>query len=172
VDLQTVKPPEAVKDAFDDAIKAREDEQRQINQAEAYRNEIIPRARGAAARLTEEAMGYKERVIARAEGQADRFELLLDEYQQAPEVTRQRLYLDTMQYVLDRNSKILMDTDEGSNLTYLPIDKLMQQSRKQNKKSSGDDGAMAPTQSLPAMPPSRNREGSSSQYNDRSREVR
>ncbi len=173
VDLQTVKPPEPVKDAFDDAIKAREDEQRQINKAEAYRNEIIPRARGAAARLTEEAMGYKERVIARAEGQADRFTLLLDEYQQSPEVTRQRLYLDTMQYVLDRNSKILMDTDEGSNLTYLPIDKLMQESRKQNKKSdSGESGAMAPTQSLPAMPPSQNRQGTSSRYNDRSREAR
>ncbi len=127
VEMQSAKPPEEVKAAFDDAIKAREDEQKSVNQAEAYRNDIIPKARGGAARLREEASGYKAKVIAKAEGEASRFEQLLAEYQRAPEVTRQRLYLDAIESVLSSSSKVLMDSDNGNSLMYLPIDKLLEQ---------------------------------------------
>jgi len=127
VEMQSAKPPEEVKAAFDDAIKAREDEQKSVNQAEAYRNDVIPKARGGAARLREEASGYKAKVIAKAEGEASRFEQLLTEYQRAPEVTRQRLYLDAIESVLSSSSKVLMDSDNGNSLMYLPIDKLLEQ---------------------------------------------
>lgn len=129
VEMQSAKPPEQVKAAFDDAIKAREDEQKSVNQAEAYRNDVIPRARGAAARMREESSGYKAKVIAKAEGEASRFEQLLAEYQRAPEVTRQRLYIDAIESVLSSSSKVLMDSDSGSSLMYLPIDKLLEQRR-------------------------------------------
>ncbi len=126
VEMQSAKPPEQVKAAFDDAIKAREDEQKSVNQAEAYKNDIIPKARGGAARLREEASGYKAKVIAKAEGEASRFEQLLAEYQRAPEVTRQRLYIDTIESVFSNSSKVFMDTDSGNSLMYLPIDKLLE----------------------------------------------
>ncbi len=126
VEMQSAKPPEEVKAAFDDAIKAREDEQKSVNQAEAYRNDVIPKARGGAARLREEASGYKAKVIAKAEGEANRFEQLLAEYQRAPEVTRQRLYIDAMESVLSNSSKVFMDSDSGNSLMYLPIDKLLE----------------------------------------------
>ncbi len=128
VNMQPSKPPEQVKSAFDDAIKAREDEQRLINEAEAYRNEIIPKARGGAARQREEANAYKSQVIARAEGDASRFTQLLKEYQKAPEVTRQRLYLDTVESVLSNTNKVLLDAKGGNNLMYLPLDKLIEKS--------------------------------------------
>jgi membrane protease subunit HflK len=127
VDMLPAKPPEAVKEAFDDVIKAREDEQRLVNQAEAYRNDIIPRARGAAARLREEASSYKARVIAKADGEANRFEQLLTEYQRAPEVTRKRIYIDAMESILSSSGKILIDADSANSLMYLPIDKLLPQ---------------------------------------------
>ncbi len=126
VETQPAKPPEEVKAAFDDAIKAREDEQRLVNEAEAYRNDVIPKARGSAARLREEATGYKARVIAKAEGEASRFEQLLAEYQRAPEVTRERLYLDAIESVLTNTNKVLIDNDSGNSLMYLPIDKLIE----------------------------------------------
>ena len=126
VEMQTAKPPDEVKAAFDDAIKAREDEQKSVNQAEAYRNDTIPKARGGAARLREEATAYKAKVIARAEGEASRFEQLLAEYQLAPEVTRQRLYIDAIESVLSNSSKVLIDSDNSNTLMYLPIDKLME----------------------------------------------
>lgn len=125
VELQTAKPPEEVKSAFDDAIKSREDEQRLVNQAEAYRNDVIPKARGAAARLREESNAYKLSVIAKAEGEADRFDQLLTEYRRAPEVTRKRLYIDAMESVLSNTNKVLMDNEQGNSLMYLPIDKMM-----------------------------------------------
>jgi len=124
VNLQDAQPPEEVQEAFADAIKAREDEQRFKNQAEAYSNEIIPKARGAAARQLEEANAYKARVLAESEGEAKRFENLLVEYQVAPAVTRDRLYLETMERVMSDNPKVLIDVDEGNNLLYLPLDKL------------------------------------------------
>ena len=129
VNMRGANPPKAVADAFDDANKAGEDENKYINQAEAYRNDIIPKARGAAARLGEESNSYKAKVISKAEGEARRFEALLAEYQRAPEVTRQRLYLDAIESVLSRSSKVLTDSgDSNSNsLMYLPIDKLLEQ---------------------------------------------
>lgn len=129
VDMQPAKPPEQVKEAFDDAIKAREDEQRLVNEAEAYSNEIKPRARGAAARLREEANAYKATVIARAEGEAARFEQLLAEYERAPAVTRERLYLDAMQGVMANTGKVLLDAQGGNNLVYLPLDRLLDNAR-------------------------------------------
>ncbi len=128
VEMQPAKPPEEVKAAFDDAIKAREDEQRTVNEAEAYRNEIIPRARGAAARLREEANAYQAKVIARAEGEASRFEQLLAEYERAPAVTRERLYLETMESVMANTNKVLIDSKSNNSLMYLPIDKLVRDS--------------------------------------------
>lgn len=127
VDMQPAQPPEPVKDAFDDAIRAREDEQRSINLAEAYRNEVLPQARGQAARLMEEATAYRSRIVARAEGEASRFDQLRTEYERAPVVTRQRLYLDTIETVLARNAKVLLDSDGTGNLMYLPIDKILEQ---------------------------------------------
>ena len=126
VEMQPAKPPDAVKAAFDDAIKAREDEQRLVNEAEAYRNDILPRARGAAARVREEANGYKASVIAKSEGDAARFEQLLAEYEQAPEITRKRLYLEAIESVLSGTSKVLLDAEGSNSLMYLPLDKLMQ----------------------------------------------
>jgi len=132
VEMQPAKPPEEVKAAFDDAIKAREDEQRLVNEAEAYRNDVIPKARGGAARLREESNGYKARVIAKAEGEASRFEQLLIEYKRAPEVTRERLYIDAIESVFSNTNKILIDNDNGNSLMYLPIDKLIDKEAKKN----------------------------------------
>ena len=125
VNIQSAKPPEAVKDAFDDVTQAREDEERFKNEAEAYRNEVLPKARGAAARLREEAEAYKNEVIAKAEGEAERFTQLLKEYKKAPKITRDRLYLDMMESVLSNSSKVMVDVKGGNNLLYLPLDKLM-----------------------------------------------
>ncbi len=125
VNIQSAKPPEAVKDAFDDVTQAREDEERFKNEAEAYRNEVIPKSRGAAARLREEAEAYKNEVIARAEGEAERFKKLLKEYKKAPEITRDRLYIEMMESVLSNSSKVMVDVEGGNNLLYLPLDKLM-----------------------------------------------
>ncbi len=128
VEMQAAKPPDEVKAAFDDAIKAREDEQRLVNEAEAYSNDIIPKARGRAARLREEANAYEARVIAKAEGEASRFEQLLAEYEEAPSVTRERLYLDTMESVLGDTNKVFMDTKGSNNLMYIPIDRILKDS--------------------------------------------
>lgn len=126
VNMQDAQPPEEVQGAFVDAIKAREDEERQKNEAQAYANDILPKARGAAARLLEEANGYQLSVIARAEGEASRFEQLLTEYAKAPEVTRKRLYLDTMEEVLANSNKVTVDVSKGNNLMYLPLDQMLQ----------------------------------------------
>ncbi len=125
VTMQNAQPPEQVQAAFDDAVKAGQDKERQRNEGEAYANDVIPRAIGNAARLLEESQGYKERVIASAEGDASRFEQVLVEYSRAPEVTRERLYLDMMQQVLSSSSKIVIDQEGGNNLLYLPLDQLM-----------------------------------------------
>jgi len=126
--ILNAKPPEAVKDAFDDVTQAREDEVRLVNEAEAYRNEVLPKARGAAARLREEADAYKQEVIARADGETERFVQLLNEYERAPRVTRDRLYLDMMESVLGKSSKVMVDLEGNNNLLYLPLDKLMSRS--------------------------------------------
>ncbi|AOW83712.1 FtsH protease activity modulator HflK [Vibrio mimicus] len=130
VNFQSARPPEQVKDAFDDAIAAREDEERFIREAEAYKNEILPKATGRAERLKKEAQGYNERTINEALGQVAQFEKLLPEYQAAPKVTRDRLYLDAMEEVYSNTSKVLIDSESSGNLLYLPIDKLAGQDSK------------------------------------------
>ncbi|MBA4141545.1 MAG: FtsH protease activity modulator HflK [Nitrosospira sp.] len=126
VTMQNAQPPEQVQAAFDDAVKAGQDRERQKNEGQAYANDVIPVARGNAARLLEESEGYKQRVIASSEGEASRFTQVLGEYSKAPRVTRDRLYMDMMQQVLSNTSKILVDQKSGSNLLYLPLDKLIQ----------------------------------------------
>ena len=126
VTLQNIQPPEQVQAAFDDAVKAGQDRERSKNEAEAYSNDVVPRARGLASRMKEEAAGYKQAVIANAEGEASRFTQIFTEYQKAPQVTRERLYLDTMQTVMNNTSKVLVDQKGGNSLLYLPLDKLQQ----------------------------------------------
>ncbi|HRD93563.1 MAG TPA: FtsH protease activity modulator HflK, partial [Accumulibacter sp.] len=126
VTMQNAQPPEQVQAAFDDAVKASQDRARLKNEGQAYANDVIPRAQGTAARLHEEAEGYKQRVIANAEGDASRFSQINTEYAKAPEVTRSRMYLDTMQQVYSNTSKVLVDTKGQGNLLYLPLDKLIQ----------------------------------------------
>jgi membrane protease subunit HflK len=125
VTMQSTQPPEQVQAAFDDAVKAGQDRERQKNEGEAYANDVIPRARGTASRLLQEAEGYRARLIATAEGEASRFSKLYGEYAKAPEVTRQRLYIETMQQVYANTSKVMVDTKGSGNLLYLPLDKLM-----------------------------------------------
>jgi membrane protease subunit HflK len=127
INIQEAKPPIEVKEAYDDVIKAREDQERLVNEAEAYANGIIPEARGRSQRLIEEASGYKAKVMVEAKGEAQRFEKLLAEYIKAPEVTRERLYLDAVQDVMSSSSKVLVDIEGGNNMMYLPLDKLSQQ---------------------------------------------
>jgi membrane protease subunit HflK len=126
VTIQSAQPPEQVQAAFDDAVKAGQDRERQKNEGQAYANDVIPRARGAASRLLQEADGYKQRVIANAEGEASRFRQVLAEYAKAPAVTRERIYIETMQQILNSTSKIMLDYKGGGNLLYLPLEKLMQ----------------------------------------------
>jgi len=127
VTIQQAQPPEQVQAAFEDANKAAQDREGLINEGQAYANDVIPRARGTAARLIEEANGYRERVIAAAEGDASRFSSVLTEYAKAPQVTRERMYLETMQQVFSNTSKVFIDSKSSGNLLYLPLDRLMQQ---------------------------------------------
>lgn len=124
--LQNVQPPQQVQAAFDDAVKAGQDRERQVNEGQAYANNVIPRAQGTASRLLQEAQGYRQRVVANAEGEASRFRQILAEYSRAPEVTRQRMYLETVQQIMESTSKILLDAKGTGNLLYLPLDKLIQ----------------------------------------------
>jgi len=141
VTIQNAQPPEQVQAAFDDAVKAGQDRERQKNEGQAYANDVIPRARGNASRLQQEAEGYKQRVIANAEGDASRFRQVLTEYSKAPQVTRERIYIDTMREILSNNSKIMMDYRGSGNLLMLPLEKLMQQ--------SGSGAAPAPAAPAP-----------------------
>src|SRR5690606_31076945 len=126
VNIQEGRPPEEVRAAFDDVIKAKEDEERLKNQAQAYSNEVIPQARGRAQRMLEESEAYRAEVVARAEGETDRFERLLAEYQRAPQVTRERLYIETMERVMGSSSKVMVDVQGGNNMLYLPLDRMHQ----------------------------------------------
>ena len=132
VTVDESKPPTQVQAAFDDVIKAREDEERVQNEAQAYANGVVPEARGGAQRQIEEANAYKQQVIANAEGEAERFTKLLTEYQKSPAVTRERLYLDAVQKVYSETSKVMVDVDGGSNMMYLPLDKLAERSQRTN----------------------------------------
>ncbi|HXU92889.1 MAG TPA: FtsH protease activity modulator HflK [Gallionella sp.] len=127
--MQNAQPPEQVQAAFDDAVKAGQDRERQKNEGQAYANDVVPRARGTAARLIQEAEGYKASVIANAEGDASRFKQILVEYEKAPAVTRERMFLDMQQQVLSSVSKVLVDQKNGNSLLYLPLDKLIESTR-------------------------------------------
>ena len=148
VTIQQAQPPEQVQAAFEDANKAAQDREGLINEGQAYANDVIPRARGTAARLIEEANGYRERVIAAAEGDASRFNSVLTEYAKAPQVTRERMYLETMQQIYSNTSKVLIDSKSAGNLLYLPLDRLMQQG------AAGDASRGAVQAPTPAPAPS------------------
>lgn len=124
VNMEGVEPPREVQNAFDDVIKAREDQQREVNEAQTYSNGIVPEARGIAQRIVEEANGYKAEVVSRSKGEAKRFSDLLVEYKKAPVVTRERLYLDAVEQVMARSSKVMIDVEGGNNMLYLPLDKI------------------------------------------------
>jgi membrane protease subunit HflK len=126
VAIQNAQPPEQVQAAFDDAVKAGQDRDRQVNEGQAYANDVVPKARGLASRIAQEAEGYRTRVIETAQGDAARFRQVLAEYSKAPAVTRTRLYLDTMQQVFANTTKLLIDTRSASNLMVVPLDKLLQ----------------------------------------------
>ncbi|MDY0249044.1 MAG: FtsH protease activity modulator HflK [Pseudomonas sp.] len=149
VNVQNAQAPREVQESFDDVIRAREDEQREKNQAETYANGVVPEARGQAQRMREEANGYRDATISRAEGEADRFTKLVAEYRKAPEVTRQRLYLETMQEVLSNTSKVLLTGDKGQNsLLYLPLDKMLEGRTATTKSSVSADSADSTESSL------------------------
>ncbi len=153
VNIDETAPPDAVRAAFDDVIKAREDEVKARNEADAFANQVIPEARGEAQQYLEEAEGYQRRVIAQAVGEADRFNNLYVQYKLAPEVTRDRMYIDTMEAVMSNSTKVMIDVKGGNNLLYLPLDKLMEQS--QQSRSNGANVPIRPnnfdnTVNLPA----------------------
>src|SRR5450830_1739327 len=181
VTMQGVQPPEQVQAAFDDAVKAGQDRERQKNEGQAYANDVIPKASGAASRLLEEAEAYRSRIVANAEGDGARFKQVLEEYQKAPAVTRDRMYLETMQQIFTNTTKVMVDAKSGNNLLYLPLDKLIQQTDSANAtnaaKPATAPAAAATTPTLPGSDPvysvdvqrdSRNRDARDS----RDREVR
>lgn len=141
-----VRPPEQVQAAFDDVLKAGQERERAKNEAQAYANDVIPRAIGSASRLNEEAQAYKARIVAQAQGDGQRFRSVLTEYQKAPQVTRDRLYLETMQQIYGNVTKVLVESKQGSNLLYLPLDKIMQMS------SSGEGVGQAAAVAIPVVP--------------------
>ena len=160
-----VRPPEQVQAAFDDVLKAGQERERAKNEAQAYANDVVPRATGAASRLKEEANAYRERIVAQAEGDAQRFKAILPEYQKAPQVTRDRLYTETFQQVYSNVTKVLVDSKQGSNLLYLPLDKILQQATAGQAAASSApsvEGAanLLPNGSLPADTRSRDNQRS------------
>ena len=168
VTMQNAQPPEQVQAAFDDAVKAGQDRERQKNEGQAYANDVIPKARGNASRLLQEADGYKQRVIANAQGDASRFKQVLAEYSKAPKVTRDRMYLEAMQQMLSNSSKVLVDQKGGNSLLYLPLDKLIQGSGG-NSVPVPEIGAPAKSEAVPeGNATARTREA----FRSRDREVR
>ncbi|NLD56066.1 MAG: FtsH protease activity modulator HflK [Burkholderiaceae bacterium] len=152
--IQQAQPPEPVQAAFEDANRADQDRQRLINEGQAYANDVIPRARGTADRILLEAQGYRERVIAQASGDAQRFTQILEAYADAPQVTRERMYLETMQQIFANTAKVFMDSSNSGNLLYLPLDKLLQEGRARPAPGApGTAGPSAPTESPNATPP-------------------
>ncbi|CAM3748207.1 FtsH protease activity modulator HflK [Bordetella tumulicola] len=149
VAIQNVQPPEQVQAAFDDAVKAGQDRERQINEGQAYANQVIPLAGGQAARMAEQAEGYRAKVIGDAQGDASRFNSILAEYQKAPNIMRERMYLETMQQIFANASKVMVDTKNGNNMLYLPLDKIMQQTARD---ASGVKPTALPGASVPAVP--------------------
>ena len=142
-----VRPPEQVQAAFDDVLRAAQERERAKNEAQAYANDVIPRAVGAASRLAQEAEGYKARIVAQAQGDSQRFKLLLTEYQRAPQVTRDRLYLESMQQIYSNVTKVMVESRQGGNMLFLPLDRILQQV------SAGGAAAPAPEAAPPAQAP-------------------
>ena len=161
-----VRPPEQVQAAFDDVLKAGQERERVKNEAQAYANDVVPRAVGTAARLKQEAEGYKARIVAQAEGDSQRFSSVLSEYQKAPQVTRDRMYLDTMQQIYSGVNKVIIDSRAGGNLMYLPLDKVMQASGS----APGQPAAVAPAPAAPTPTPPAATGDVRSRDNARSRE--
>jgi len=160
-----VRPPEQVQSAFDDVLKAGQERERAKNEAEAYANDVVPRAVGAASRLKQEADGYKSRIVAQAQGDAQRFKSLVTEYQKAPQVMRDRMYIDAMQQIYSNTTKVLIDAKAGSNLLYLPLDKIIQQAGASNPAVSSQPVA-------PLTEPSSNPMSPNSPIDARSRDGR
>ena len=171
-----VRPPEQVQAAFDDVLKAGQERERAKNEAQAYANDVVPRAVGSASRLKEESEAYKSRIVAQAAGDSQRFRSVLAEYQKAPQVTRDRMYLDAMQQIYGNVTKILVDSRQGSNLLYLPLDKIMQMAGQGGSSASAADAMLVPgsgstTSAAPAAPAApagdaRARDGSRSRDRD------
>ena len=159
VNLQDAQPPEEVQGAFSDAIKAREDKERLKNEAETYANEVVPKARGAAARQLQEAEAYKASLVAKAEGETSRFLALLKEYKKAPEVTRKRLYMEAIESVLGNANKVIIDSGDASNIMYLPLDKMLQGAAaglpRFNQSTSADQGIRSRTNEIQTRKPRR-----------------
>lgn len=153
VTMQAVQPPEQVQAAFDDAVKAGQDRERQKNEGQAYANDVIPRARGAASRLLQEAEAYRSRVVANAQGDASRFKQVLTEYQKAPAVTRDRMYIETMQQIFANTTKVMIDSRSGSNLLYLPLDKLISQAASDTGAGKPAAASQAPSNAAPSAEP-------------------
>jgi membrane protease subunit HflK len=163
VAIQNVQPPEQVQAAFDDAVKAGQDRERQINEGQAYANQVIPLAGGQASRMFEQAEGYRAKVVGDARGDAARFDSILTEYEKAPQIMRDRLYLETMEQVFSRASKVLVDTQNGNNMLYLPIDKIMEQSARDASVKPAATTAAAPAQqAAPQAPATRSAAGTAS----------
>ena len=163
-----VRPPEQVQAAFDDVLKAGQERERAKNEAEAYANDVVPRAQGTASRLNEEAQAYKSRIVAQAQGDAQRFRSVLAEYQKAPQVTRDRLYLESMQQMYSNVTKVLVETHQGSNLLYLPLDKIMQMSSAQDANGAASSAVpMLPPAAAPVNPPVDLRSRDASRSRDR-----
>ena len=149
VTMQAVQPPEQVQASFDDAVKAGQDRERQKNEGQAYANDVVPKARGAASRLMQESEGYKSRVVANAEGEASRFSKILTEYQKAPGVTRDRMYIEAMQQIFSSTTKVMVDTKSSNSMIYLPLDKLIAQTAAES--AAGVHAPAAPvSETLPA----------------------
>lgn len=152
VAIQNVQPPEQVQAAFDDAVKAGQDRERQINEGEAYANQIVPLAAGQQARMLEQAEGYKAKVVGDAQGNAARFTSILSEHEKSPQILRERLYLETMQQVFSSSGKIMIDTANGNNMVYLPLDKIMQQSAQEAGRAAGSNTLSLPGAVTPSVP--------------------
>ncbi|MCC6473366.1 MAG: FtsH protease activity modulator HflK [Burkholderiales bacterium] len=153
--MQNAQPPEQVQSAFDDAVRANQDRERQKNEGQAYYNDVVPKAHGAAARLLEEANGYRQSIVSSAQGEASRFSQVLVEYKRAPGVMRERLYLETMQQILTSTTKVLVDARAGTNLLYLPLDKLLQMTGVQTVPETPSAAPRPAGEAAPADPRSR-----------------
>src|SRR5258706_3810716 len=172
VTMQDAQAPEEVQAAFADAVKAGQDRERQINEGQSYFNDVVPKAKGTSARLLQEGEGYRQSVIANAEGEASRFNQIVTEYSKAPVVTRQRLYLDAMQQVLSNSSKVVVDQKNGSNLLYLPLDKLMQLSNGASATVDTTGAKAVPDAILPTPAPADVSPRSRDAFRNRDREAR